>query len=444
MARSLRRLKTETSVTPDVLNDVQRHCLPLTSDADLAPLIQRIGDAKLALLGEASHGTSQFYKWRCRITQQLLLNQNFSFIAVEGDWPDCYRLNRFVKGYPDAGKNAQEVLSHFHRWPTWMWANEEVARFLEWLKDYNKDRPMDKKVGFYGLDVYSLWESMNFLANHRSELPEEATEALQKVIKCFSPYNEEPQDYAHASRFYSCEKEVSALVDRLTRLTIDAGHTESEAAFNTQQNAFAVQSAEGYYRIMMKGGPDSWNLRDTHMMDTLDRLMDFHGPESRGIVWAHNTHVGDARFTDMLDEGEINIGQLARERYQEQQVALVGFGSHHGTVTAGRSWDAPMETMRMPSGRTGSWEDILHRTTPADKLLIFSGLEHEAVFMDPRGHRAVGVVYRPEMEHLGNYVPTILARRYDAFLFIDETSALRVLGVHAEGHQVPDTYPFTV
>jgi erythromycin esterase len=443
MVRTLRRGTHDTVASHSFHEKIRRHSLSLNDDEDLFPLLERIEDSRIVMLGEASHGTSQYYSWRARIARQLIEKKNFSFIAVEGDWPDCYKLNRFVKGYPNSGKNAREVLHSFDRWPTWLWANEEAARFLEWLKAHNDGLPQDQRVGFYGLDVYSLWESLRSLRDNLNKLPEDTAQALEKVQSCFQPYGDEEQNYARASYYLSdsCEKEVIKLLHsiRASKNPDD----DPEVLFNSEQNAFVVKSAEEYYRIMMHGGPDSWNLRDTHMMDTFDRLLKHHGDISKGMVWAHNTHIGDARFTDMFDEGEVNIGQLARQRYGEDQTVLVGFASYHGTVIAGRSWDAETEVMEMPAARKNSWEAALHEVSAENKMLIFSGLEDEGELVDPRGHRAVGVIYHPERESLGNYVPTIMPRRYDALLYIDETSALRPLGIAANPHETPDTFPFT-
>ncbi|RYZ58099.1 MAG: erythromycin esterase family protein [Proteobacteria bacterium] len=443
MVGSLRRLKAEPIASHSFQEKIRMHSLPLEDDEDLFPLFERIQDSRIVMLGEASHGTSQYYGWRARIARQLIETKNFSFIAVEGDWPDCYKLNRFVKGYPNSGKNAREVLHSFDRWPTWLWANEEAARFLEWLKGHNDPLPQHEKVGFYGLDVYSLWESMRAIKDNLDKLPKDASQALEKVQSCFQPYGDEEQNYARASYYLSdsCEKEVVKLLHSIR--SASRHHEDPEALFNSEQNAFVVKSAELYYRIMMRGGPDSWNLRDTHMMDTFDRLLTHHGDESKGIVWAHNTHIGDARFTDMLDEGEVNIGQLSRQRHGEDQTVLVGFASYEGSVIAGRSWDGDTKVMDMPKARPNSWEAAMHEVSAEDKMLIFSGLEDEGELVDPRGHRAVGVIYHPERDSLGNYVPTIMPRRYDALLYIDNTSALRPLGIAANPHETPDTFPFT-
>ncbi|RJP79710.1 MAG: erythromycin esterase family protein [Candidatus Zixiibacteriota bacterium] len=408
----------------------------------LNPLLEMIGNARYVLLGEASHGTSEYYTWRARITQRLIKEKHFDFVAVEGDWPDCYALNRYVKDYPDAGAGAPAVLRQFQRWPAWMWANWEVAAFLEWLRRYNQDT--GRRVGFYGLDMYSLWESMEAILDYLQQRGDgEAVEAARRAFMCFEPYNEDPQTYGWNAAFVpdNCRDEVVDLLRQMRRQAPHFDH-DPEAAFSAEQNARVAVEAERYYRAMMRGGPGSWNLRDRHMADTLERLMELHGPQSRGIVWAHNTHVGDARYTDMAGEGMVNVGQLVREQNWEGGVAVVGFGSYYGEVIAGRAWGGAVERMSVPPARPGSWEDIMHRSLLRDKLLILRDVRGVEEMREERGHRAIGVVYRPEAERYGNYVPTLLPERYDAFLFMDETSALHPLHGSGDAAREPDLYPW--
>lgn len=431
----------------ELVREVQTRGLPLRGPADLDRLLERIGDARYVLLGEASHGTREYYTWRAEISKRLIREKGFSFIGVEGDWPDCYRVNRYVRGAPGSGRSAYQVLHAFDRWPTWMWANRETAHLAEWLRDHNEDLPEDRRVGFFGLDVYSLWDSMRAVTRYLEQTDPELARRARRAYGCFEPYTEDVQEYARATRWAptSCEREVVATLVELRRRAADLqqsdGRAAREAYFNAEQNALVARSAEHYYRTMVRGGPDSWNIRDEHMMTTLDRLMEFHGPQAKAIVWEHNTHIGDARFTDMAQCGMFNLGQLARERRGGDGVVLVGFGSHRGSVIAGRAWEAPMETMRVPEARAGSWEDVMHRAAPENRLLLLNeDLPQE--WHRVRGHRAIGVVYQPAYEGFGNYVPTLLPRRYDAFLFIDRTHALQPLHLqrHAE-HEVPETYP---
>ena len=294
----------------DLSNLVAGIATPLEDKADLDPLLKYIGDAKYVLLGEASHGTHEYYTWRMKITQRLIEEKGFSFVAVEGDWPDCYRLNRYVKNYLHSGKSAKEVLGAFNRWPTWMWANWEVVAFAEWMKKYNKDLSVDKKIGFYGLDVYSLWESMDAIIKYLEKNDPQAFKTAMAAIHCFEPYKaDEGQSYAKASCIVPdlCEKEVVDLL-REIRSKIASYNSDHENVFSTEQNAMVAVNAEKYYRAMVRGGAQSWNIRDRHMTATLDRLMKFYGKNSKTIVWEHNTHIGDARATDMANEGMVNVG----------------------------------------------------------------------------------------------------------------------------------------
>src|SRR5215216_1036731 len=344
----------------------------LNTSKDLDALIKDIGDCSVVMLGEASHGTHEFYTWRSAISKRLILEKGFNFIAVEGDWPDCYRINRYVKGYKDAGDGIKDVLLNFDRWPTWMWANWEVAALAEWLKEYNKNLPGDKKIGFYGLDVYSLWDSMREMVNYLEKEDPQTAQTVKKAIQCFEPYEDREHLYARSALTeYSCRDKVLALLKEV-RLKARFLDGDREAGFNTEQNALIAVNAEKYYRAMMGFDNESWNVRDTHMMETLDRLLKFHGKTSRAIVWEHNTHIGDARATDMKRAGMVNIGQLAREQYGVNKVYLVGFGTYIGTVIAADAWGAPMQELEVPEAREGSIEHQLHLENAANLYLLFN------------------------------------------------------------------------
>jgi erythromycin esterase len=426
-----------------LVEEIRERSHPLRDASDLDLLLDRVGEARCVLLGEASHGTSEYYAWRTRISERLIQEKGFSFLAVEGDWPDCYEVNRYVKGYRGSGANAREALSAFERWPTWMWANEEVSSLVEWLRRHNDVLRVKEKVGFYGLDVYSLWDSLGEVIEYLERVDFDALPAARRAYKCFEPYGEDVQEYARATAFVptSCEDEVVEMLSELSRRTPD--HLDDpEARFDAEQNALVARDAEAYYRAMVRGGATSWNVRDRHMAETLERLMRHHGPGTKAIVWEHNTHIGDARFTDMSDFGMVNVGQLVREQRGDGDVVLVGFGSHRGSVIAGAEWGALMQRMRVPPAREGSWEDIFHRAGEEDRLLVFAGLGEAGGFFEPREHRAIGVVYDPARERYGNYVPTVLPRRYDAFLYLDETRALRTLHVSPrEDGEPPETFP---
>jgi erythromycin esterase-like protein len=396
---------------------------PLDDAGDFDVLLDRVRDARVVMIGEASHGTHEFYRWRALLTQRLIVDEGFSFVAVEGDWPDCERVDRAVRHLPGAPGDPREALAAFERWPTWMWANEEVVDFSRWLRDHNAALDVRDRVGFHGLDVYSLWESLREILVHLREHDPAEVPAALAAYRCFEPFGESARDYATATRLIpaGCENEVVDLLVRLRERAAGGG------AFGAWQNAEVVAGAERYYRAMIGGGREAWNVRDRHMDDTLDRLLTHYGPGARAVVWAHNTHVGDARATAACARGEISVGQLARERYGEERVVLVGFGGHRGTVVAGRSWGAPAHEMPLPPAGPGSLEDVLHAAAPERALFVFPRDDRPDLLTTELGHRAVGVVYHPERERWGNYVPTVLGDRYDAFLWIDRTRALRPL-----------------
>jgi erythromycin esterase len=374
-----------------ICSDLFALARPLRNPADLDPLIEWIGDSRFVLLGEASHGTAEYYEWRATLSKRLIQDKGFSLIAVEGDWPDCYRVNRYVKGMPGAGESARDVLHAFERWPTWMWANEEFVSLAEWLREHNEPLPEEKKVGFFGLDVYSLWDSLHAVMDYLHRVDSRALPAAWKAFRCFEPYSGDVQEFARATRFVpnACEEEVINLLAELLRKASDHRASGREAYFQAEQNALVLKNSEAYYRAMIRGGPKSWNIRDRHMTETRERLTKHHGPASKAIVWEHNTHIGDAHYTDMAEEGMVDVGQLVREKFVDEGVVLVGFGSFMGSVIAGREWEAPMEEMMVPPARSGSWEDVLHQAGADDKLLLFDEDSRSGPLLAGRGHRAI-------------------------------------------------------
>ena len=409
------------------LEEIRRLARPLRGTEDLDGLVEAVGGARFVALGEASHGTADYYHWRAEASRRLIESRGVSWIGVEGDWPDCWRINRWVRGQADATLDAAQLLAGFERWPTWMWANTEVADFLDWLHGWNLARPEDQRVGFYGLDVYSLWDSLREVIGWlRANAPGSLPEALA-AWRCFIPYSEDPHRYAWSTRLVpaSCEADVVALLLEVRRRT-DALAVGDEVAFAAAQNAEVAAGAEQYYRTMVRGNRRSWNVRDHHMADTVDRLAGHFGPRSTALIWEHNTHIGDARATDMARDGLVNVGQLLRERHAEEGVALVGFAGHRGSVLAATEWGSPEQAMPVPAARPGSHEDLLHRALGEPSVLLF-GAEREGEWLtEPRGHRAIGVVYDPDRE-LTNYVPTVMGARYDAIVWLERTVALRPL-----------------
>ncbi|MGH8946063.1 MAG: erythromycin esterase family protein [Acidimicrobiia bacterium] len=422
----------------DEVKDLYR---PLAEPEDLDPVLDAIGDARFVLLGEASHGTHEYYHWRATLTKRLIAEHAFSFVAVEGDWPDCYTVNRWVKGRFE-GASARETLRTFARWPTWMWANEEVAEFVNWLRGHND--ATDAGVGFYGLDVYSLLESLRRIIGYLGETQPDAKQAALQAARCFYPYGEDPQRYALATRLApaTCEDEVVELLIEMHRQEGDFDG-DPEARFDALQNAEVLAGAERYYRTMVRADGESWNVRDLHMADTLNRLIKHHGEGSRAVVWAHNTHIGDARGTDMAAAGMINLGQVVRERHLGEGVLLVGFGGHRGSVIAAEAWGAPMQRMPVPPAPDATHEDLIHDAVGSPSLFVFPEHRDTAWLSTRRGHRAIGVVYHPERDQPGNWVPTLMGRRYDAFLYFEETEGLAPLIAVPAGEEL-ETYPWSV
>jgi erythromycin esterase-like protein len=413
---------------------------PLRNEKDLDILLNEIGDARVVLLGEASHGTSEYYTWRAAISRRLIQEKNFNFIAVEGEWADSYRVNNFIKGEKKDSAAVVSLLRQYNRWPTWMWGNYEVASLVGWLNTYNQDKTGLAKAGFYGLDVYCLWESMAELMPYLKNDPSLA-KAAQKVHTCFQPFSADAQQYALAVAEASadCSTETNRLWKAMQKTPID-NPADKEARFVAEQNALVALNAERYYRAMVSSNAESWNIRDRHMAQTLKRLLDLHGASSKAIIWEHNTHVGDARYTDMAKGGMVNVGQLARKEYGEENVYIVGFGSYSGSVIAADEWGAPMKRMPVPQATKGSWEYMLHELSAANKIILSKDIQDNKILKKTIGHRAIGVVYNPRVEHLGNYVPSTIPKRYDAFLYIDQTQALHPIDIPLR-NEPPDLYP---
>jgi erythromycin esterase len=411
------------------VEEIGQLATPLEAVDDLRPLLDRVRDARIVQIGEASHGTADYYRWRADLTRRLIEEGRATFVAVEGDWPDCEAVTEWLLS-DDDDRPATRVLEAFARWPTWMWANEEVAEFLSWLKAWNAGREPSARVPFYGLDVYSLWDSLRAVLRWLEENEPESVGPALEAMRCFDPYHEDPQRYAGATRIVSssCEGRVVELLHHVRRHAA-ANRTGSLGA---RLNADVVAGAERYYRAMVRGGGQSWNVRDVHMTDTLDQLLDHHGPSATGVVWAHNTHVGDARATDMAAAGMVNLGQLARERHGDDQVVLIGFASRVGSVVAGSHWGADWQVLPVPEAQPGTHEDLLHQAIGGSGLVVMPDRasrspEATSWLSSWRGHRAIGVVYDPRGDAYGNWVPTAIGDRYDALLHLDETEALHPL-----------------
>nr|WP_263326214.1 erythromycin esterase family protein [Neobacillus sp. Marseille-Q6967] len=410
-----------------MLESIKKYSKPFESILDLDPLIEVIGDAKYVLLGEASHGTSEFYTTRAELTKRLIKEKGFSIIAVEGDWPSCQSINRYIKGIGPAKRDIREVLEAFNRWPTWMWANKEIINLVEWLRDFNEKSSRKQKVGFYGLDVYSLWESMDEILRYLEKSGHPGLAEAKKAFSCFEPYNRNHESYAVSAGYLSenCIQEAMELLASIRRNKW-IFEDDEENSLNMEVNAIVTANAEKYYRTMVLSDSESWNVRDRHMVEALNAVTKYYDNDAKVIIWEHNTHVGDARATDMKAEGMVNVGQLIREQQPPEDVFIVGFGTYSGTVIASEEWGVNFEVMNVPPAQKGSWEYFLHQAGAYNQCLLFNE-SNTAEFLETIGHRAIGVVYRPEYEHFGNYVPSVMSKRYDAFIFIDKTNALQPL-----------------
>jgi erythromycin esterase-like protein len=423
---------------------------PLTcGPGDYDPLLERAASARLVLLGEASHGTHEFYRVRAEITKRLIAEAGVTAVAVEGDWPDAYRVNLFVRDESDDA-TPEEALADFRRFPSWMWRNTDVVEFLRWLRAWNDALPAGAaKVGFYGLDLYSLHTSMEAVVAYLDEVDPKAARRARERYACFDHFGPDPHVYAYEAGIGGAEPCEQEVVEQLLELREKAaelagrdGRVAADAHFYAEQNARLVVNAEEYYRAVFRGGVESWNLRDRHMAETLEALTD-HLERTQGltkaVVWAHNSHVGDARATELGRAGEFNIGQLVRERH-DRDALLVGVTTYAGTVTAASDWGAPAERKRVRRALAGSWEELFHQTGVPRFLLDTHGLDGR------RLERAIGVVYRPQTERLSHYFQARLADQFDMVIHLDETHAVEPLDrtTEWEAGELPETYPWAV
>jgi erythromycin esterase-like protein len=420
---------------------------------DYDPLLNLIGEARFCLLGEATHGTHEFYRERAEITKRLIKEKGFTAIAVEADWPDAFRVNRYVRGLSD-DKNANEALGGFKRFPTWMWRNTVVLDFVEWLRDYNSSLPASAtKVGFYGLDLYSLYTSIEAVLNYLARIDPEAAKRARYRYSCFEHFGDDTQAYGYATTFdlsESCEREVIDQLIELRRRAADYASRDGRVAqdefFFAEQNARLVLNAERYYRIMFRGRVESWNLRDRHMAETLDALvahLNSQAQQAKIAVWEHNSHLGDARATYMADYGELNVGQLVREKYGTEAI-LIGFTTYTGTVTAASDWDGPAERKRVRPALNESYEALFHEIDRANFLLTLrDDNKVSTMLQEPRLERAIGVVYLPQTERQSHYFEARLSQQFDAVIHFDETHALEPLERYAvwESGEPPETFP---
>ena len=418
--------------------------LPALDDPAFGRLFDRFGSARVVLLGEASHGTSEFYRARAAITRRLIEEHGFSMVAVEADWPDAAAIDRHVR-HQLPRRNAEPP---FRRFPTWMWRNTDVDAFVRWLREHNAARPFEHRAGFYGLDLYNLNGSIRAVLDYLDQHDPAAAKVARERYGCLKPWQNEPQTYgrmAISSGYALCEEPVVKMLRELLEKELRYSADDGESFIDAVQNARLIRDAEVYYRAIYYSLADSWNLRDRHMYETLRHLLEAKGPQSKAVVWAHNSHIGDAAFTEMgLKREEINIGQLCREEYGEN-AALIGFGTHSGTVAAASDWDAPMQVMHINPSRQDSYEWLAHGAGIPAFLLDLREDRHAHLsqeLSESRLERFIGVIYRPDTERWSHYSQACLPRQFDAFVWFDETNAVTPLPGPPQTKGPDETYPF--
>ena len=437
-----RRQQAEAAELGRLLHHCAEKLPPPERSAAFGACFDRFGDARVVLLGEATHGTSEFYRARAAITQQLITAHGFNIVAVEADWPDAARIDRYVRHLAPA-ESARQA---FERFPTWMWRNEEVLAFIDWLRLHNESLPAERRTSFRGLDVYSLAASIEAVLSYLDTVDPNAAAAARRRYGCLTPWQDEPADYGRAvlyGRKDPCEDKAIEQLNELLARRLDYVRQDGEAFFDAAQNARIVRAAEQYYRIMYRGSAESWNLRDRHMFDTLQALLRARGPDAKAVVWAHNSHIGNAAATAMGWQGEFNIGELCRTAWGDDAV-LIGFGTDRGTVAAADDWGGEMKVKSVVPARPDSWEFAFRKAGVARSLTDWRRSERGELvdaLRDSRVERAIGVIYRPQTEFMSHYFQAVLAEQFDAYVWFEETSAVTPLSA-GRPHGAPETYPF--
>ena len=457
----MRRERRDDPGSPaDAIAVIRGAALPFEGEADYAPLLELVGSRKIVCIGEASHGTHDFYHARAEITKRLIERHGFDAVVIEGDWPDAWCVNRYVRGASE-DRSSVAALSGFRRFPQWMWRNTVVVDFVDWLRLHNERLPGERKAGFLGMDLYSLHASIDAVLRYLRDVDPEGYRRARERYSCFEHFGEDPQAYGYLASGdlrLSCEGDVVRQLLDLRRnfneYVRSDGQVASDDFFSAEQNARLVKNAEEYYRSMFRGRVSSWNLRDSHMVETLETIvghLEAQGRDGKVVVWAHNSHLGDARATEVGQQGEHNVGQLVRQRWGERRCALVGFTTHTGTVSAADDWDDPVDRKQVRPSLAGSVERLFHDVAEASGsdrflLLLAEGAADAAArqaLAEPRLERAIGVIYRPRTERMSHYFHCAVAEQFDAVIHLDETRALEPLEKNPswERGEVPETFP---
>jgi erythromycin esterase-like protein len=436
-----------------LIEKIREKAIALKSETEIPDaLLPLVGDARFVLIGEASHGTHEFYECRAAITKRLIEEKDFSAVAVEADFPDAYRVNRFVRGLGNDA-TADDALSAFSRFPLWMWRNEEVLNFVEWLRAHNDKLDTKEKIGFYGIDLYSLHASMEAVLDYLNKVDPEAAKTARSRYECFDHFGEDAQSYGYAASYdqrFSCEDEAVKQLIELQRRAAEYANRDGFVArdefFFAEQNARLVKNAEQYYREMFRGRVSSWNLRDRHMAETLHALaahLERENQSGKIIVWAHNSHLGDARATEMGERGEWNVGQLVREKYGEAKTRLIGFTTHTGTVAASDNWDEPAQLKQVRPSHKDSYEQMFHQTEISGFFLNLRDAEMKNLLSRPQLERAIGVIYRPQSERVSHYFAARLSEQFDGVIHFDKTRSVVPLDKTSGSsfEDMPETYP---
>ncbi|MFN9076106.1 MAG: protein-L-isoaspartate(D-aspartate) O-methyltransferase [bacterium] len=443
--RAERPLRVSTREGARASSLIAAACEPFASveHANLDGIVRRIGAARIVLIGESTHGTSEFYSMRARITEALIARAGFNIVAIEADWPDTAAVDRVVR------KRAATPLREpmFSRFPTWMWRNREMQCFVDWLTRHNGSlRDASAQTGISGLDIYSLNNSIGAVLDYLDRVDPSAAAAAREMYACFTPWERDPATYGRAASsgvLASCEHQALATLQSLLEERLRYSKFDGDAFFDAARNATVVSEAERYYRAMYRGARESWNIRDRHMFETLLALLEHRGPNSKAVIWAHNSHVGNAAATEMGMHGEINIGQLCRERFGDACYSI-GFGTDRGTVAAASNWDAPMQVMAVRPSHADSYERLCQEAGQPMFMLPLRkpnsiAVRHE--LLRPRLERAIGVIYRPETELVSHYFQATLPAQFDEYIWIGETTAVEPIPVTLTPGD-PEMYPF--